>query len=53
MLHGAKIIALTAAEMLLNQSHFDKAREEFNELMKGKKYQPLLPEGFLPPHREP
>jgi aminobenzoyl-glutamate utilization protein B len=53
MLHGAKIVALTAAEMLLNQSHFDKAREEFNELMKGKKYQPLLPEGFLPPHREP
>ncbi|MBM3137328.1 MAG: amidohydrolase [Chloroflexi bacterium] len=53
MMHGAKILALTAAEMLLDQTHFDKAREEFNSMMAGKKYQPLLPEGFQPPHREP
>ena len=53
MLHGAKIIALTAAEMLLDQSHFEKARAEFKEMMAGKKYQPLIPERFQPPHREP
>lgn len=53
MLHGARILALTAAEMLLDQSHFVKAREEFNRTMAGKKYQPLIPEGFQPPHREP
>ncbi len=53
MLHGAKILALTAAEMLTHPEHFEKAREEFKETMAGRKYQPLIPEGFQPPHREP
>lgn len=53
MMHAAKITALTAAEMFTNQTHFQKAREEFEKFMSGKKYRSLMPAGFQPPHREP
>ena len=53
MMHAAKILALTAAEMFTDQTHFQKAREEFERSMIGRKYKPLIPEGFQPPHREP
>jgi len=53
MMHAARILALTAAEMFTDQTHFQKAREEFESSMAGKKYKPLIPEGFQPPHREP
>lgn len=52
MLHGARILALTAAEMLTNQEHFEKAREEFSETMAGRKYQPLIPESLKPPRKK-
>ncbi len=52
MMHAAKILALTAAEMFTNQMHFQMAREEFEKSMAGRKYKPLIPEGFQPPHRE-
>jgi aminobenzoyl-glutamate utilization protein B len=53
MMHAAKILSLTAAEMFTDQSHFKNARAEFEKSMAGKKYKPLIPEGFQPPHREP
>jgi aminobenzoyl-glutamate utilization protein B len=53
MMHAAKILALTATEMLTDKTHFEKAQAEFEKMMAGKKYKPLIPEGFMPPHREP
>ena len=53
MMHAARILSLTAAEMFTDQTHFTKAREEFERSMAGRKYKPLIPEGFQPPHREP
>ena len=52
MLHASRILALTAAEMLMDHTHFEKAREEFQQMMTGRKYQPLVPEGFQPPQRK-
>jgi hypothetical protein len=53
MMHAARILALTAAEMFTEKTHFQKAREEFEKSMTGKKYKPLIPDGFQPPHRNP
>ncbi|MDP2966092.1 MAG: amidohydrolase [Pelolinea sp.] len=53
MMHAARILTLTAVEMFTDQTHFQKAREEFEKAMAGKKYKPLIPEGFQPLQRKP
>jgi aminobenzoyl-glutamate utilization protein B len=53
MMHAAKILSLTALEMFTDQTHFQNARSEFEKMMAGKKYKPLIPDGFRPPQRKP
>lgn len=53
LMHAAKGLALTAAEMYTNLEHIEKAKQEFEETMGGRKYQPLIPEDMNPPRLEP
>ncbi len=52
MLTAAKIIALTALEFMSNPELVEKARKEFENAAKEKRYKSPFPEGFKPPlHR--
>ena len=53
LMHAARILALTGAEMFTDHTHFEKAQAEFKEMMSGKTYQPLIPKDMKPPQREP
>jgi aminobenzoyl-glutamate utilization protein B len=53
MMHAAKIMAVTAAEIYSNPEHIIKIREEFDQKTGGKEYKPMIPEGAKPPHYEP
>ncbi len=53
MLHAAKIMAVTAAELIADPAYLVKIRQEFERTMKGKQYIPAIPEGVSPPRYEP
>jgi aminobenzoyl-glutamate utilization protein B len=53
MLHAAKIMAVTAAELYSNPDHLVKIRQEFEKATRGKKYVPAIPEGLKPPRYNP
>lgn len=48
MLLAAKVLALTAAELLSDASLVKKIRADFKEQMAGRTYQPLIPEDMQP-----
>jgi len=52
MMHAAKTMAITAAEIYSNPEHLVKIREEFNQKTGGKEYVPMIPEGVAPPQYE-
>ncbi len=49
MLHAAKVMAVTAAELALDPSILSKAHDEFMQSTEGKPYKAPLPEGAVPP----
>ena len=49
MMHAAKVMAVTAAELHLDPSLITKAHEEYVESTDGKPYKAPLPEGAMPP----
>jgi aminobenzoyl-glutamate utilization protein B len=49
MLHAAKIMAATAAELVADPTHLVKIRQEFERKMKDKAYVAAIPEGVKPP----
>ncbi|MGA7670713.1 MAG: amidohydrolase [Nitrolancea sp.] len=49
MMHAAKVMAITAAELHLDQSLLQKAHDEFMQSTGGKAYKAPLPEGAVPP----
>jgi aminobenzoyl-glutamate utilization protein B len=52
MINAAQVICLTALEFMSNPELVEKARKEFNETFKDKKYKSPFPEGQKPPfHR--
>ena len=53
MLHAAKIMALTAVELLTDPDHLIKIRQEFESQTKGKPYIPPIPDDVQPPRFEP
>lgn len=53
MLHAAKIMALTAVELLTDPDHLIKIRQEFESQTKGKPYVPPIPDDVKPPRYEP
>lgn len=53
MMHAAKIMAVTATELVSNPAHLVKIRQEFETATRNKKYIPLIPENFKPPRYEP
>jgi aminobenzoyl-glutamate utilization protein B len=50
MLMAAKVLALSAIEFMNNPELVEKARKEFNEQVKDKRYKTPFPEGLKPPH---
>ena len=53
MLHAAKIMAITAAELYTNPEALAKVRQEFERATRNKKYVPSIPENYEPPRYEP
>lgn len=53
MMHAAKIMALTAAELYSNPEHLVKIREEFDRETRGKPYISPIPKGKVAPRYEP
>jgi len=53
MMHAAKIMALTAAELYSNPEHLVKIREEFDRETQGKPYISPIPKGKMAPRYEP
>lgn len=53
MMHAAKTLALTAYELLANPEQIKKARAEFEEALRGNRYEPLIPADMVPPRKEP
>ncbi len=49
MLHAAKVMAVTAAELALDPSLIEKAKADFVETTGGEPYKAPLPEGAVPP----
>ena len=49
MIHAAKAMALTAAELYTNPDELSKAQAEFTERTAGRPYRTPLPEGIKPP----
>jgi aminobenzoyl-glutamate utilization protein B len=43
MMHAAKVMAVTAVELLSNPEHLPKIKEEFQKATKGKPYVPPIP----------
>jgi hypothetical protein len=46
---AAKVIALTAADIICDDTALQEAQAEFKERMAGKKYESLLPGDLEPP----
>jgi aminobenzoyl-glutamate utilization protein B len=53
MMHAAKIMAVTAAELLTNPDHLPKIREEFKQKTGGKEYKSVIPKDAKAPRYEP
>jgi aminobenzoyl-glutamate utilization protein B len=53
MLHAAKIMAVTAAELYTNPDHLTEIRQEFERATRNKKYVPSIPENLRPPRYDP
>lgn len=53
MLHAAKIMALTAAEIYTNPEHLDSIKAEFQRKTGGKPYVSPIPDHLIPPQFEP
>jgi len=53
MLHAAKIMAVAAAELYLDEKHLEKIRQEFELKTGGKPYVPMIPKDVKPPRYEP
>jgi aminobenzoyl-glutamate utilization protein B len=53
MLHAAKIMAITAAELISDPAHLVETRKEFERVTQNKKYVPAIPENMAPPRYEP
>ena len=49
MMHAAKTLTLTAWELVENPEHLEEVRAEFDQMMGGKKYEPLIPADLKPP----
>ncbi len=49
MMHAAKVMAITAAELHLEPSLIEKAKADFIEMTAGEPYKAPLPEGAVPP----
>ena len=49
MLHAAKIMAVSAAELLNNPALIEQAQVEHREVTGGKAYNAPLPDGAVPP----
>jgi aminobenzoyl-glutamate utilization protein B len=52
MMVAAKVLACSSLDLLTNPEELAKIREEFNERTKGFTYDPIIPEGQLPPVRD-
>lgn len=52
MMHGAKILALTAIELLENPHHLEAIRKEFETATNGERYVTPLPEDVNPPETD-
>jgi aminobenzoyl-glutamate utilization protein B len=53
MLHAAKIMAVSAAELVNNPALIERARAEHREVTGGKAYSAPLPDGAVPPKPQP
>lgn len=53
MMHAAKIMALTAAELYSNPNHLAEIRQEFARATRNKSYIPSIPENYRLPRYEP
>jgi aminobenzoyl-glutamate utilization protein B len=53
MLHAAKIMALTAAEIYANPDHLRKIKNEFTKSTGGKPYTAPIPDSVMPPQFTP
>ena len=49
LMHGAKALALTAANLYMDKENLKKVRVEFEQQMAGKTYTPLIPKDMYPP----
>ena len=49
LMHGAKALALTAADLYMDKESLKKVRVEFEEQMAGKTYTPLIPKEMRQP----
>lgn len=52
MLHAAKIMALTAMELLSDPEHLTEIRAEFDQATGGRPYEPPIPDDIAPPQYE-
>ena len=52
MLHAAKIMALTAAEIYANPEHLEPIKVEFQRNTEGKPYTSPIPDELMPPQFE-
>lgn len=53
MMHAAKIMAVTAAELYRDKKHLIEIRKEFEISTGGKPYVPMIPDDMQPPRYEP
>ncbi|MBI5965167.1 MAG: amidohydrolase [Chloroflexi bacterium] len=53
MLHAAKIMAITAAEIYTNPEHLVNIKAEFEQMTDGKPYAAPIPDSLLPPQYDP
>ena len=53
MMHAAKIMALTAVELISDPTHLVNIHQEFQQKTGGKPYVPPIPDDFEPPRFQP